>query len=317
MRVLVPAGSPAEPRPPTASSHELEQFLKDLERQEPSPNTLISYRLDLVHFARWFAQTNSEPFSAAVVTPTDVREYRGYLLNVERRQPATVNRRLTALRKFFQWAKAQGLIRDLPTEQVKGVSAVRKAPKWLEKRDVDQLIRAVERGGSKRDLAMLQLLRHTGLRVAELASLRLSDLEISERKGSLQVIGKGSKHRIIPLNVDVRRAVEAYLKVRPSSADDHLLLSTRGSGMSSKAVQDLVAKYARLAGLSEVSPHTLRHSFGKGLVDAGVGLGTVATLMGHERLDTTAIYTQSGARDLEQAVARLEQDNDLALRPHS
>src|SRR5439155_2453482 len=97
-----------------------------------------------------------------------------------------------ALRKFFQWAKANALINELPTEQVKGISAVRKAPRWLEKRDVDRLIRAVERGGSKRNLAMLQLLRHTGLRVAELTSLRLSDLELSERKGSLQVIGKGS-----------------------------------------------------------------------------------------------------------------------------
>src|SRR6266516_4417679 len=317
MRVLVPAGSPAERRQPVAPLPEIEPFLQDLERQEPSPNTLVSYRHDLAHFARWFAQTNSESFSAAAVTPTDVREYRSYLLNVERRQPATVNRRLAALRKFFQWAKAEGLIRDLPTEQVKGVSAVRKAPKWLEKSDVDRLMRAVERGGSKRDLAMLQLLRHTGLRVAELASLRLSDLELSERKGSLQVIGKGSKHRAIPLNVDVRRAVEAYLKVRPSSADEHLILSSRGGGMSVKAVQDLVAKYARVAGLSEVSPHTLRHAFGKSLVDAGVDLGTVATLMGHERLGTTAIYTQPGARDLEQAVARLEQDNDLAPRPNN
>src|SRR5439155_537726 len=127
------------------------------------------------------------------VTPTDVREYRGYLLNVERRQPSTVNRRLAALRKFFQWAKANALINELPTEQVKGVSAVRKAPKWLEKRDVDRLMRTVERGGSKRDLALVLLLRHTGIRVSELASLRLADLEISERKGSLQGGGQGPR----------------------------------------------------------------------------------------------------------------------------
>src|SRR5947208_10639908 len=124
MRIAVPAGSPAERRQPGAPLRESELFLQDLERQKPAPNTLSSYRHDLAHFARWFAQTTSEPFSAVAVTPTDVREYRGYLLNVERRQPSTVNRRLAALRKFFQWAKANALINELPTEQVKGVSAV-------------------------------------------------------------------------------------------------------------------------------------------------------------------------------------------------
>src|SRR3954447_17659 len=85
------------------------RFLQDLERQETSPKTRAAYRLDLLHFANWFAQTVGESFSPEAITPTDVREYRGYLQNVEKRQPATVNRRLAALRRFFQWAKASGL----------------------------------------------------------------------------------------------------------------------------------------------------------------------------------------------------------------
>src|SRR4051812_22607885 len=82
------------------------RFLQDLERQETSPKTRSSYRLDLVHFAAWFAQTVGETFRPEAVTPTDVRDYRGHLMTVEKRQPATVNRRLAALRRFFQWAKA-------------------------------------------------------------------------------------------------------------------------------------------------------------------------------------------------------------------
>src|SRR3954451_21564361 len=82
------------------------RFLADLERQETSPKTRDAYRLDLLHFAGWFARTLGETFSLEAVTPTDVREYRGYLMNVEHRQPATVNRRLAALRRFFVWAKA-------------------------------------------------------------------------------------------------------------------------------------------------------------------------------------------------------------------
>src|SRR5215217_6865511 len=82
------------------------RFLQDLEHQEVSPKTRASYRLDLLHFAGWFGQTVGEWFSPEAVTPTDVREYRGYLLNVEKRQPATVNRRLAALKRFFGWASA-------------------------------------------------------------------------------------------------------------------------------------------------------------------------------------------------------------------
>src|SRR5215218_11498561 len=89
------------------------RFLQDLQRQETSPRTRSSYRLDLLHFASWFARTVGEGFSPEAVTPTDVREYRGYLVNIEKRQPATVNRRLAALRRFFQWAKATGLVKEL------------------------------------------------------------------------------------------------------------------------------------------------------------------------------------------------------------
>src|SRR3954470_19919255 len=131
------------------------RFMADLERQETSPKTRDAYRLDLLNFAGWFARTVGETFSPEAVTPTDVREYRGYLLQVEKRQPATVNRRLAALRRFFQWAKAMGLTKELPTENVKGVASAPRAPHWLEKRDVDRLIRTVERHGNTRDLSIV------------------------------------------------------------------------------------------------------------------------------------------------------------------
>src|ERR671916_2073272 len=230
----------------------VERFLKDLERQEASPRTCASYRLDLLHFFRWFEQTVGDASIPEAVTPTDVREYRGYLLTVERRQPATVNRRLAALRRFFQWAKALGLAKELPTENVKGVASSPRAPRWLEKRDVDRLIRTVERHGNTRDLAIVLTLRHTGIRVSELSSLMLGGIEISERKGMLTVrSGKGSRFRVLPLNVDARQAITAYLKVRPVVSADHLFIGQRGQGISSRAVELLIAKYARLANLEQ------------------------------------------------------------------
>src|SRR5918998_3850604 len=149
----------------------VDRFLKDLDRQEAPPRTRATNRLDLLHFFRWFEQTVGDAATPEAVTPTDVREYRGHLLAVERRQPATVNRRLAALRRFFQWAKAVGLAKELPTENVKGVASSPRAPHWLEKRDIDRLIRTVERHGNTRDLAIVLTLRHTGIRVSELSSL--------------------------------------------------------------------------------------------------------------------------------------------------
>ncbi|MDQ5853176.1 MAG: tyrosine-type recombinase/integrase [Chloroflexota bacterium] len=290
---------------------DITNFIMDLQRQEVAAKTVTSYHSDLLGFARWFTGSTSEAFTATAVTPTDVRDYRAHLRTIQRRPAATVNRRLAALHRFFAWAKATNRIRELPTEGVKGVPSVPLTPKSLPKRDLDRLLRAAEQDGNKRNLAILLTLRHTGLRVGELCNLRLSDLAISERKGSLVVrSGKGDKDRTVPLNNVVRQALSAYLAVRPAATTDFLFIGQRGQPLQSDAVQLIVRKYARRAGLSEVTPHTLRHSFAKQVLDAGADLATVSRLLGHERLETTAIYTQPTAHDLEAAVRRLERDAD-------
>src|ERR1043165_9225028 len=102
----------------------VDDFLEALQLQGASALTLRHYRFDLVHFARWFASSLGEPFSPAAMTPTDVRDYRSYLLNLQRRKPATIQRHLAALRKFGAWAVAQGLVSENPALGVKGVAAV-------------------------------------------------------------------------------------------------------------------------------------------------------------------------------------------------
>jgi integrase/recombinase XerC len=285
---------------------EIDRFLDDLAREGAAPKTLASYRSDLAAFARWFQQSTGEVFGAAAVTPTDLRDHRAAMLTLGGRKPATVNRRLAALRRFFRWAKATKLVGDLPTEGIRGVNTPKTAPKSLPKREVDRLLRAVERDGNMRDLAILAVLRHTGIRVGELCALRPGDVAISERKGTLRVrSGKGGTYREVPLNADARRAIAAYLAVRRASASDALLLGASGEPLGPQGVADLVAKYARRAGLDGVTPHTLRHSFARQLLDAGASLVDVAALLGHAKLETTAIYTQPHPRDLERAVERL------------
>src|SRR5712692_5660697 len=124
---------------------DIANFLQDLQRQELSVNTTDSYRLDLANFSRWFSQSNGESFSARATTQTDLRDYRAHLIANERRSPATVNRRLAALRKFFLWAKAKGLVSENPTDSVKGVTSTPRTPKALEKKDVDRLVREAQK----------------------------------------------------------------------------------------------------------------------------------------------------------------------------
>jgi integrase/recombinase XerC len=300
---------------PATAPAEFDTFLAALRQREASEFTITAYRRDLQQFARWFSETLDQPFSVMAVTPTDVRDFRGYLRERLNQKPASINRKLAALRSFFRWAIDAELRLDSPVVTVKDVREEPRAPRWFVKRDVDRLLREIEANAKPatkaRDLAIAQVLRHTGLRVGELVRIRLRDLTLSDRKGSLRVFGKGAKERQIPLNQTVRAALAVYLagrRQRPEAEQaPELFLGQRGP-LAAHAVEKIIRKYAERAGLDSFTPHSLRHSFAKRLLDAGEDLVTVQTLLGHERLDTTARYTHPGARDLEEAVGKLDDE---------
>ena len=285
----------------------LQRFEEHLEGAGKSPHTVVAYHRDLGLFATWFLQTNGKPLAPAAITPIDVRQYRGYLLTVQGRKPATVNRKLASLSAFCNWAREGGLIAANPAQGIAPVEEVRPAPKWLDKNQQYALLRAVQEKGRVRDVALITLMLHTGLRVSEVAHLKLGDVELSSRKGSLTVRGgKGGKYRSVPLNADARKALGAYLEERPEIKDGDCLFSgQRGEALGSPGIYYLVGRYAYDARLEEVTPHTLRHTFGKNLVDAGVSLDRVAQLLGHESVDTTRIYTTPSEQDLQREVEKV------------
>lgn len=287
----------------------IESFKQDLlDRPEGiSPYTVRGYMSDLSKFADWFELTNGESMQPENVTPVDVRDYKAHIQTVANLKPATINRRLSTLRAYFSWAYEKGLIEDNPV-RVRNVEEQQTAPRALDEKRYHKLLREAQKHGSKRDVAIIQLLRHTGLRLGELCNLTLADIETSERKGKVIVrSGKGGKYREVPFNLDARRALEAYLKEeRPEVNDQHVFIGQRRNGLTDAAVQNVVKKYAYLAHLESVSPHVLRHTFARSLLDKGVDLVTVQQLMGHKRVDSTARYTRPSERDLEAAVATLE-----------
>ena len=291
---------------------EIAGFLEELERRGVSPHTTRNYRLDLRTFASWFEVSVGETFAASGVMPTDIRQFRSHQQTVRKLKPATINRCLASLRSFFEWARGQKFVTINPASDVPLVEIQQIAPKSLTRTELNRLTREAEKdahGGihqGARNLAIIQTLRYTGLRVQELCDLTLEDIEIRERKGLLTVrSGKGEKYRQIPLNNESRRAIRAYLDVRPERGHDQLFLGQRGP-MSTEAIRRVAAKYADRAGVQNVSPHVFRHSFGRGLIDSGVDLVTVAALFGHSKIETTMIYTQPRPEDLEAAVGELE-----------
>jgi site-specific recombinase XerD len=277
-----------------------------LEQTGKSANTVKAYIHDVGAFASWFRQTTGDDFSLGIVDPREITDYRGHLLQ-RGSSPATVNRRLVSLRRYFLWAKKQGMINDSPFEMLERVRVKEQkdvAPRWLTRKEQLALLRAVRQGENERDLAIIQMMLSAGLRISEVANLNLLDIELNDRSGWVYVrTGKGMKPRSIPLSVHIRKALQVYLTVRPDENEDNLFLGQRGP-LSEWGIHAIVKKYAYQARLEDVTAHTLRHSFAKNLVDVGTPLDQVAILLGHESLDTTRIYTQPSGRDLERAVQR-------------
>ena len=294
-----------------------EAYLQTLDR---SPLTVRGYLSDLHAFARWFKETNGEAFAPQAVTPVDIREYRGYLLNVARRKASTVNRKLAAIAKYLEWAVAEGLLDSNPAHGVRLLKQVARPPRWLDRKAQYALRRAIEKDlqlsklrypvrylTRQRDATMVILLLNTGLRVSELLSLRTGDITLSQRKGRIRVMGKGGKERTVPLNAEARQALRNWLDVRPDSTDWVFTAIEQDSAnrLDARTLQRAVHRLAQAAGLQDLTPHTLRHTFAKNLVDAEVSLEKVAALLGHSSLNTTRLYITPGERDLERAVDAL------------
>lgn len=279
-----------------------ERFKEHLKSRGLAANTIMSYLGAVKRFACW-AENTYGTFDPAAITQLDIADYRRYLLN-QGKKPSTVNHALDVLGAFFSWARSENIVQSDPTDGVRHVPEQKKAPRWLDRKELGSFIRTVQKYGSFRDRALVLLLLHTGLRISEACGLKVSDVVIRERSGFVRVVrGKGEKWREVPLNVTVRKALAEYLNHRHGGSD-WLFVSKKRNKLSVRAAQRVINKYARLAGV-DVTPHMLRHTFGKMLIDAGESLDRVAALMGHSNLNTTARYTRPSTADLERAVEKL------------
>lgn len=257
-----------------------------------SPHTIRSYRADL-HDCVGFLERRG----LGTLVDADARVVRGYLADLHDRGLArtSIARRLATLRSFFRFLMRRGRVRVNPAREVRTPSLPGRLPAHLPIDQSQALFRHPpgDEEADRRDRAILEVLYATGVRVAELAGLDLEDTDLGE--GSVRVLGKGRKERIVPLGSKAVDAVRAYLGGREGSRGP-LFRNARGGRLTVRSLHRIVRARARAAGLAgRVTPHTLRHTFATHLLDAGADLRLIQELLGHARLATTQRYTHVSA----------------------
>jgi integrase/recombinase XerC len=284
-------------------------YADHLEHSPLSGHTPRTYLGAIRAYLAWLqdADTDGDPLGDAAAKDWAVRDYRSYLVTVAKRATATVNKHLAALVDFYTW-------RGLGQPQgVKRHQVARRAPKALTPRAKLRYLRAAEACPSARDRAIALLPLYAGSRIAEIEALDVPDVQLSARKGSVHLVGKGEKPRDVPAHVKLREALAGWLAERPSwpGADTSaaLFLSRRGTRMTTDALAGVIDRITAAAGLEdEVTSHILRHTFGTELTRSGTDIVTVAELMGHASLETTRLYTRPSEADMQDAVDKLSAD---------
>lgn len=285
---------------------EIEQFLSYLSNEDITPGTLAAYRGNLLLFGQWMTDNG---LTVATLTPANLRQHREELK--QHYKPSTINNKLGYIKKFLQWSHDNGLIDCNPAIKIKPVKN-EKLPRWLTRSQVEAILQTAQseidtRAGmdsylkiSIRGHTIAVLLLNTGLRVSELCDLKVGDI----CNGVITVRwGKGAKRRQVPMNDHAKLALENWLKVRQSEND--YLFSTWKGRITRQVVLFHLAEIGRELGF-KLTPHLLRHTFGKSLADRGIALDRIAKLMGHASVNTTAIYTMPSMDDLRRVVESLD-----------
>lgn len=274
------------------------------------PATVRNYVSDLQHFMAWCeglwseGQEAVQPFALEQVATPTLTRYREYLQQTLQLKPATINRHLVSLKRYFGWVVDQALIARNPASVVKLVPQTTRSARHLTDHEEAALVAAAENSGQLRDRTLIILMLHTGLRVNEVCSLQRDQVVLHPRSGYLKVWGKRNKYREVPLNATARQALADYLAAEGKKMPFLFVSQRTGEPLTPRGVGFLIKKYAQKAGLAELRPHDLRHRFGYRMAET-VPLHRLAQIMGHDSLDTTLIYIQGTERDLQQAVEQI------------
>jgi len=260
-----------------------------------SPYTVKNYRHEIRQFFDFLKEQGIDSWGG--VDRYILRRYLAWL-QAEGYVKASITRRISELRSFCRYLVREDVLDANPIRVISSPKVPKRLPDYLSPHQVEALLAAPDATApqGQRDRAILEVLYASGLRVSELVSLNLSNLDL--RRGELRVWGKGAKERLALLGKPACRALTRYIEdgrsklIKENRATSALFLNRLGSRLSTRSVSNILDKYAKLAGLERrVTPHVIRHTFATHLLDGGADLRTVQELLGHASLSTTQIYT--------------------------
>jgi LuxR family maltose regulon positive regulatory protein len=294
------------------------------ERGELATASIRNYMSDLAQFIAWYEQGVSSPigeagvlFSPDKITTAVLLRYRD-VLHEREHKPASINRALLSLKRYFHWAWSQYLVNADPAMPVKLVHEPSMPPRQLSDQEELDLVQAVSKHGTLRDQTMILLLLHTGLRAGELCRLRRDQITLGKPSDQLCVVDRRLMTRSVPLDATTRRALEEYLPSLPAPSPWVFLSEKTHNALSERALGYIIKKYADLAHIVDVSPQDLRHRFGYRMA-AMMPLPELARIMGHASVETTRIYfslpVQPGRLAAAVSNARREGQYDSLLLP--
>ena len=273
---------------------EIESFLAFLETEKRfSRNTIAAYRNDLAQFSGFVERQ--------LGTTVDRETILSFVLELKEKRYAatTIARKIAAIRSYFHYLTSRGVLREDPTEDLDSPKIGRSLPHAISVEEVDRLMAAAAQEAhpeALRDRAMIELLYATGMRVTELVSLDVDDVNL--QPGHVRCAGRGGRERIIPVGYDKIATVERYLhEARPlllrRPEQTALFLNHRGERLTRQGFWLIIKGYAKRAGIeSGITPHVLRHSFATHLISSGAELKAVQEILGHASISSTQVYTQ-------------------------
>ena len=275
-----------------------------------SGHTVAAYRRDVRQYLETVARLRGRPVEQLVPGDLDLTSVRAFLADLHKQGQARASaaRKLSALRAFGRYLRREQLVESEPAALAAAPRREQRMPAHLSVDEMTRLLEMPDRSTplGRRDRAILELFYASGLRLSELVGLDLEDLNLSARM--VRVMGKGRKERLVPFNTAARDAIAAWLKDRAALlrvSGDPIFLNARGSRLTGRSVQRLVARY--VSGCSTrfgISPHALRHSFATHLLQYGADLRAIQELLGHVQLSTTQRYTHVNLTQLQDAYRR-------------
>ena len=286
--------APTHPPLPVEAQQVVDTFCDSLWLEAGlSANSLASYRRDLTALSHWLIKHNR---SLGGATEVDLNRYIAHL--AQGHKQSSQARAISTLRRYFRWSVARGERSDYPTRALVMPIRPGRLPKTLSESHVESLLQAPDTKNPRgmRDLAMMEVLYATGLRVSELVNLRLTDL--NRDMGIVRVMGKGDKERLVPLGETALDAVQRYmesarLELSGGQPADVIFISQKTKPLTRQGFWLIIKRYVVKAGIprERLSPHVLRHAFATHLINHGADLRVVQLLLGHASITTTQIYT--------------------------